>query len=129
MGWCTIALLSMSGAAAAQALLPYQNMGAINVANCTGNQCIITFPVVPAGKRLVLTSVSAQLGPLSGPISLEGGTVSYFVPKTHPDIGYISAPVTLYYGPGSKPTARVFAPPGTPNTSIIVTLVGHLIPA
>jgi hypothetical protein len=112
----------------AQSLAPYQKTGSINVSNCSGNQCIVSFPTVPAGKRLVLTSVSAQLGTLN-PIVLEGGTATYFVSKTDPNLTYLNALVSFYYEPGSTPTARIFAPPGTPDTSLIVTLVGHLDPA
>lgn len=112
----------------AQSLAPYQNTGSINVSNCSGNQCIVSFPTVPAGKRLVLTSVSAQLGTLN-PIVLEGGPATYFVSKTDPNLTYLNALVSFYYEPGSTPTARIFAPPGTPNTSLIVTLVGYLAPA
>ena len=70
---------------------------------------------MPPGKRLVVTSVSAQLGPASNQLVLEGGGVTYFVPKSHPDLGYLAAPVTVYYGAGSTPTARIFAP-DTPST-------------
>jgi hypothetical protein len=112
----------------AQSLAPYQSTGSINVSNCSGNQCIVSFPTVPAGKRLLLTSVSAQLGTLN-PIVLEGGTATCFVSKTDPNLTYLNAPVSFYYEPGSTPTARIFAPPGTPNTSLIVTLVGNLAPA
>jgi hypothetical protein len=112
----------------AQTLVPYQKTASINVSNCSGNQCIVSYPTVPAGKRLVLTSVSAQLGTLN-PIVLEGGAATYFVSKTDPSLTYLNAQVSFYYEPGSTPTARMFAPPGTPNTSLIVTLVGYLTPA
>ena len=79
--------------------MPYQHSGAVNSGGCPSNQCIITFPVVPAGKRLIVTSVSAQLGPIAGPIVVEGTSASYFVPKADPSIGYIAAPVTIYFDP------------------------------
>ncbi|WP_159712847.1 hypothetical protein [Geminicoccus flavidas] len=112
----------------AQALEPYQAMAAIgNSTTCPNRQCILEFPPVPAGKRLVLTSVSAQLGPAADQLVLEGNGVSYFVPLSHPDLGYLSAPVTLYFDAMTKPTARIFAPNLTQATSLIVTLVGHLL--
>ena len=127
---CTLALgvAALPVPVVAQTLAPYQKTGSINVSNCSGNQCIIPFPTVPAGKRLVLTSVSAQLGTLN-PIVLEGGTATYFVSKTNPSLTYLNAQVSFYYEAGSTPTARMFAPPGTPNTSLVVTLVGYLTAA
>jgi hypothetical protein len=89
---------------------------------------LLSFPAVPEGKRLVVTSVSAQLGPASNQLVLEGNGISYFVPKSHPDLGYLAVPVTVYFNAGSTPTARIFAPNTAQHTSLIVTLVGHLVP-
>lgn len=77
-------------------------------ATCPGGQCQFTYPTVPAGKRLLNRSVSAQLGQTYDTIVLEGNGVPYFVTKTHPDLGDVTAPVSLYYEAGSTPTARVF---------------------
>ena len=105
----------------------YQATAAVSdSATCPGNQCEFTFPTVPAGKRLLLTSVSAQLGQTHDTIVLEGNGVSYFVTKTHPDLEYVTASVRLYYKHGSTPTARVFAPDSTQHVSLIITLVGEL---
>ena len=128
---CAIGALAMlqGSPAGAQALDPYQATASIgDSATCPSAQCVLNFPAVPRGKRLVLTSVSAQLGPASNQLVLEGGGVTYFVPKFHPDLGYLAAPVTVYYSAGSTPTARIFAPDTTQHTSLIVTLVGHLVP-
>ena len=106
---------------------PYQATSSVSdSANCPGSQCEFTFPTVPSGKRLLLTSVSAQLGQTHDTIVLEGSGVSYFVTKTHPDLGYLTAPVRLYYEGGSTPTARVFAPDPNQHVSLIITLVGEL---
>jgi len=123
-----LAALAVPVALAAVPLIPYQNTRSVNVASCGSTQCSMTFPAVPANKRLVVTSVSAQLGPVTGPVTIEGNGTSYFVPKADASSGYIAAPVTIYFSAGSTPTARLFVPAGTPNTSIIVTLVGNLIP-
>ena len=107
---------------------PYQATAVVgDSTTCTDSQCHFTFPTVPAGKRLLITSVSAQLGPSYTPIVLEGNGVSYFVTKTHPDLSYLTAPVSLYYEAGSTPTARVFAPDTTQHTSLLITLVGELV--
>lgn len=114
--------------AGAQALVPYQAMAVISdSANCPDRQGILKFPPVPSGKRLVVASVSAQIGNVSDQLILEGGDVTYFVPKSHPDLGYLSAPVTVYYSAGAIPIARIFAPNTTQHASLIVTLVGRLV--
>ena len=115
--------------ASAQALEPYQAMASIgNSATCPDRQCILKFPSVPAGKRLVLTSVSAQLGPVANVLVLEGNNnISYFVPVSHPDLGYLAVPVTFYYDAMTTPTARIFAPNPAQTISLIVTIVGHLL--
>jgi hypothetical protein len=107
---------------------PYQATAVVgDSATCVDSQCRFTFPTIPAGKRLLVTSVSAQLG-AHDTIVLEGigNDVTYFVTKTHPDLGYLTAPVSLYYEAGSTPTARVFAPDTTQHTSLLITLVGEL---
>ncbi|GAA1948643.1 hypothetical protein [Microbacterium deminutum] len=110
-----------------QPIEPYQATDSVaDSATCPGGQCEFEFPAVPAGKRLRITSVSAQLGPASGSLVLEGNGVPYFVTKSHPDLDDVTAPVRLYFEAGSIPTARVFAPDTTQHTSLIVTLVGEL---
>jgi hypothetical protein len=107
---------------------PYQATAVVgDSTTCSDNQCRFTFPTIPAGKRLLLTSVSAQLGAHDF-IVLEGigNDVTYFVTKNHPDLMYVTAPVSLYYEPGSTPTARVFSPDTMQSTSLIITLVGEL---
>jgi len=94
---------------------------------CPGGQCILSFPKVPAGKRLVVESISAQLGPDADTLVLEGSNASYFVPKSDPNIGYLASQVTVYYDAGTTPTARIFVGNSTQHTSLIVTLVGHLV--
>jgi hypothetical protein len=111
----------------AQTMEPYQAMGAKNTP-CPNNQCIISFPPVPQGRRLVLTSVSAQLGTNVVALVLEGSGVSYFVPRFAQANGYVAQPITLYYGPGATPTARIFSANTPPSQSQIVTIVGHLVP-
>jgi hypothetical protein len=110
-----------------QSIGPYQATAVVgDSSTCPGHQCEFTFPTVPAGSRLLITSVSAQLGRTQETIVLEGNGVSYFVAKTHPDLDYLTAPVSLYFEPGSTPTGRVFAPDTTQHTSLIITLVGEL---
>ena len=57
VGLIGLGLAGLLGSRAnAQTIEPYQAMGAKNTP-CPNNQCIIPFPPVPQGKRLVLTSV------------------------------------------------------------------------
>src|SRR5262245_3596566 len=112
----------------AQTLEPYQASRSIaDSATCPSAQCTLEFPAVPTGKRLVLDSVSAQLGPASAVLVLEGNGVSDFVTKSHPNLGYLTVPVTVYFDAGTTPRARIFAPNTYQHTSLIVTLVGHLV--
>ena len=111
-------------------LHPYQAMASVSDSTtCPGGQCILSFPTVPAGQRLVVTCVSAQLGPAANQLVLEGNGVSFFVPTGDVNIGSLATQVTLYFDPGTTPTARIFAGASTQHTSLIVTLVGHLVHA
>ena len=112
-------------------LLKYQEGGGVTSNTCAP-QCILTFSPVPAGKRLVLTHVSAQVADDVEIVVIErpnsGGIDSLYITKPYPSSNYMSAPVTYYYEPGETPTARMFVTvPG--NNSLIVTLVGYLVPA
>jgi hypothetical protein len=110
------------------ALDPYQAEAAIpDSTTCPSGQCVLSFPTVPAGKRLVVESVSAQIGSDADVLVLEGGDVAYFVPKSHPNIGFLAAQVTVYYDSGSTPTARIFVGSSPQHASLIVTLVGRLV--
>ena len=130
LGGCSSSPVSAQVSSSPQALDPYQAMASIgDSTTCPSGQCVISFPAVPSGKLLVITNVSAQLGPAANQLVLEGNGVSFFVPKSHPDIGYLAVPVTVYFNAGSTPTARIFAPSTAHHTSLIVTLVGYLLPA
>ena len=87
---------------------PYQAMASIgDSTTCPDGQCILNFPTVPAGKRLVITNVSAQLGPAANQLVLEGNGVSFFVPKSDPNLGYLASQVTVYFEAGTTPTAHL----------------------
>jgi hypothetical protein len=107
---------------------PYQaQAGIADASTVPGGQCYFNFPKVPAGKRLHLTSVSAQLGAAANDLELQSGGVSYFVTKADPAFGYLQSMVSLYLEPKSTPVAHVFVGPNyTQHTSLIVTLVGVL---
>jgi hypothetical protein len=121
------ALLLANSPASAWAVEPYQAQAGIpDSATCPASQCYFTFPTVPNGKRLLLNSVSAQLGSVSNQIVFEGNGVSYFVTKFDPSLGDLTTPVSLFYDAASTPTARVFAPNTSQHTSLIITIVGTL---
>ena len=78
------------------------------------------------------THVSAQVADDVEIVVIErpnsGAADALFVTKPYAGSQYISAPVTYYYEPGETPSARMFVTvPG--NNSLIVTLVGYLVPA
>jgi len=86
---------------------PYQAMASIpDSTTCPGGQCILNFPTVPAGKRLVITNVSAQLGPAADQLVLEGNGVSFFVAKSDPNIGFLASEVTVYFTVFTEVNAR-----------------------
>jgi hypothetical protein len=107
---------------------PYQaQAGIADASTVPGGQCYFNFPQVPAGKRLRLTSVSAQLGPAANDLDLQSGGVAYFVTKADPASSFLQSMVSFYFEPKSTPVAHVFVGPNyTQHTSLIVTLVGVL---
>jgi|GEM_PF-1306905 len=120
-----------------QVLNPYQVTKSVNTGTCYyAPQCIITFPTVPNGKRLVITNVSAQLGLDQDGFVIDDGSnridrPTFFIPKTYPTASNIAAPVTIYFEPTTTPTARFFVPSaggGQSNITLIVTFVGYLVP-
>jgi hypothetical protein len=108
---------------------PYQVTASIGDSSTCSPQCIVKFPAVPKGKRLVVTNISAQLGQNLDSFVIEGNGGAFFVQKGYPTAGNLSAPVTVYFEPGSLPTARFFVPDATQHTSLIVTFAGYLVPS
>ena len=107
---------------------PYQSMRGIpGSSTCPNAQCQFTFPPVPDGMRLLVTSVSAQVAG-NDALVLEGSGVTYFVAKANPSASDLNSPVTLFYEAGQTPTARIFAPDTSAHSSLIVTIVGQLDP-
>jgi hypothetical protein len=112
-------------------LEPYQHQ--VGIANAaTGahlGQVRFAFPAVPANKRLVLESISAQLGPAGDTVVLEGNGLSLLVPIINQASGVLTQQITLYFNPGDTPTARIFVGSAPPPISVIVALVGRLVAA
>ena len=110
------------------ALNPYQHQAVIgDSTTCPKQQCILKFAPVPEGQRLVITHVSAQVGPAQA-VLLENGGTTLFVPKGNSSSSFLASPVTYYINAGDTPTARIFYPNITDHTSLIVDLVGYLVP-
>ena len=108
---------------------PYQVTESIADSSTCAPQCIVKFPAVPNGKRLVITNVSAQLGLSLGNFVIEGNGGAFFVQKAYPNAENLSEPVTVYFEPNGAPTARFFVQDTTQHTSLIVTFVGYLVPS
>jgi hypothetical protein len=111
---------------------PYQVEQTIADSATCAPQCILRYPEVPQGQRLVITHVSAQLSPAISVVILEGGNGTLFVTKPYRAAGNLNAQTTFYYEAGQAPSARMYVPDTTDETighaSLIVTLIGHLIP-
>jgi hypothetical protein len=113
---------------APQVLFPYQQQGSVSDSSACAPQCIISFPIVQAGRRLVITNVSAQLSTDISSFVIEGNGVTFFVPKPYPTAGNVAQPVTIYFEPGSTPSARFFVQDATVHASLIVTFTGYFVP-
>jgi hypothetical protein len=113
---------------AAQIQGPYQVTEAIGDSTACAPQCILKFPAVPSGKRLVITNVSAQLGLSNDSFVIEGNGGAFFLQKPYQTAEYLDALVTVYFEPSSIPTARFFVQDITQHTSLIVTFAGYFVP-
>ena len=62
----------------------------------------------------------------------EGGNGTLFVTKPYKAARHLSAQTTFYYEAGQTPSARMYVPDTSDDTightSLVVTLIGHLIP-
>lgn len=116
------------------AQFPYQYTDVVADSSQCGGSCNFSFPAVPAGYRLVITDVSAQLGPTATVVVLEGGQqtnglqTTLFVPVPYAGSAFLAAPVTFYVKSGDSPSARIFRPDSRSAASELVTLVGYLVP-
>lgn len=108
---------------------PYQVTQSIGDSATCAPQCVLVFPTVPNGKRLVITNVSSQIGTSISSFVIEGNGGAFFVPKPYATAGVLAAPVMVYFEPGNTPTARFFVQDATQHTSLFVTFVGFLIPS
>jgi hypothetical protein len=109
-------------------VIPYQQERAVgDSSTCPFQQCTFTFTAVPPGHLLVITHVSAQVG-LAQVFLLENGGTTLFVPKANSNSSYLGAQVTYYINSGDTPSGRIFYPNATDHTSLIVNLVGYLVP-
>ena len=112
--------------------IPYQVEQSIADLSTCAPQCVLRYTEVPKGQRLVITHVSAQLSPTIPVVILEGGNGTLFVTKPYKAARHLSAQTTFYYEAGQTPSARMYVPDTSDDTightSLIVTLIGQLIP-
>jgi hypothetical protein len=124
------------------ARVPYQHYRIFNqgTSTCTTFVCPVTFPAVPAGKRLVVTHASASFGVPPGEsfpnVALADSTFNspvLLLPApvaTGPGSLVASSPVTFYVGAGLSPVLELrginiaFS-----SQSATATVVGYLIDA
>lgn len=116
--------------AASATVQPYRSTASVaNSGTCGGNQCHFHFAAVPAGKRLVVQNVSGQVATAAGTVVFERGLEVFFVSIPSTAQGFFTQPTTMYYEPGEVPSARIFTGQLTSPSSLIVTVVGMLVPA
>ena len=113
----------------ALSVTPYQSTQSIvDSLSCPSSQCTFNFPAVPGGKRLIVESVSAQMPANTRTIVFEKSQFAYFVGVPSTAGTYINASVKIYYEAGEMPGARI-AVTSTASATVIVTIVGTLVPA
>jgi hypothetical protein len=111
-------------------VLPYRSTVSVaNSGSCASNQCYFNFAAVPAGKRLVVQNVSGQVATAARTVLFERGQEAFFVGIPSTAQGFFTQPTTMYYEPGEVPSARIFTGELTSASSLIVTVVGMLVPA
>lgn len=108
--------------------IPYQEERGISDDRSCAPQCIVYFSPVPAGQRLVITQISAQVAANINIVVMEGTPAALFVTKPFPSSDYINSAVTFNYSAEQTPSARMFIPVAN-GGSLIVTLVGYLVPS
>ncbi|MBS0581595.1 MAG: hypothetical protein JSS42_00660 [Proteobacteria bacterium] len=119
--------VSVTGPVRVQAsVTPYKSVASVADSTSCAPQCYFHFSPVPAGYRLVVTYVSAQIAKAVDSILLDE---TLFIAQPYPNSGLISAPVTYYFEPGQTPSARLFDPDTSSSATLIVVLIGHLVPA
>ena len=120
---------------------PYQHRMGFNPgpANCPNNfYCVVTFPAVPGGKRLVVTNVSAQYSLTAGgsqasvSIGVDGDLFGDLLDLIATPIGgnrfLTSSSITYFVEPGRSPSVFLSGTNVTPlNNSAFVTITGYLV--
>jgi hypothetical protein len=116
---------------------PYQETISFNqdqVGFCTNFVCSVSFPAVPAGKRLEVTHVSAVFNAPNGSATISvqpsfSVRVYLPLPQTYGFGTYVGgASVTAYVQAGASPTVQLggLGVNTAPNTAT-ATIVGHLV--
>jgi len=120
---------------------PYQHRIGFNPgpANCPNQYfCVVTFPTVPAGKRLVVTNVSAQYSLTSGGSqasvsigvdnNLFGDILDMLATPIGADRFLASSSITYFVEAGQSPSVFLSGVFVTPlNNSAFATITGYLV--
>ena len=114
--------------------IPYQQSGGTG---CNTGLCDLAFPSVPAGKRLVIEHVSANVNPNPGigviGVFLEGASgFSYWSLPGHslatPELVSVNEQVLAYFESGEIPFVRVAWNSPTTNTGAFQAVIsGYLV--
>jgi hypothetical protein len=113
--------------------IPYQSTQS---PSCTGSFCVISFPAVPSGHRLVVQYVSGFLLFLATPsvVAVQVGSgvsigtaISFFFAPISGVGSSFTQPVLVYIDAGQVPTVGVSAGSTTFFGETIISLTGYLL--
>lgn len=113
--------------------IPYQQSGGVD---CNTSLCDFAFPSVPAGKRLVIEHVSANVNPNPGVgvngVFLEGacGSCYWSLPGrslASPGLVLVNEQVLAYFESGAIPFIRVAWNSGTNTGGFQAVITGYLV--
>jgi len=112
---------------------PYQQSAFVQCTVAGAGLCDYYFPPVPAGKRLVVEHISANVyGPsgVNGIFLVVGGNTSFALPGhtlALSSLYAVNEVVLGFYEAGQTPLFRMATAVVDPNSSAAVTLTGYLV--
>jgi hypothetical protein len=114
--------------------IPYMQSGFTSCSSGSSVFCDITFPVVPANKRLVLMHVSANIGMSAGGVNgtflLAGGNNTFSLPgrsMATPSLIGVNENVLAYFESGSIPIYRVVFDSASDIGAVSSVISGYLV--
>lgn len=109
----------------------WQQQVAVADSSACGPTCTFSFQPVPAGHRLVITYLYAQVEASATAVGLTaigGGSLVNVAVPVGPGANFLATPIRLYADAGQVVTAAITRFNLAPSASEAVTLVGYLVP-